>query len=191
MEYLKQAKAADYQQNRDRYLASTQAYREANRVKINAWFKYYREANPEKMKAKKSKYYEANKERLLPKFKAYRQDHPEYARLSCHKRKARMRNAPGTCSRKQFLAKIEYHGWRCYLCKSSLSIKELQMDHRVPLARGGSNWPANLAPACKPCNLSKATKTEKEFRQRIVETNHVICLPNCPSESAVARDVNS
>jgi 5-methylcytosine-specific restriction endonuclease McrA len=41
----------------------------------------------------------------------------------------------------------------------------LSIEHRIPLSRGGSNWPANLAPACKTCNSSKGTKTEKEYRE--------------------------
>ena len=31
------------------------------------------------------------------------------------------------------------------------------IDHVKPIARGGSNWPANLRPACTPCNSRKGT----------------------------------
>lgn len=36
-------------------------------------------------------------------------------------------------------------------------------DHVVALVSGGSHWPANLRPACKPCNLTKGGKSHKEF----------------------------
>lgn len=189
-EYLKKAKSDYYQQNQERELAKMATYRDANRDKINAWHKEYREANPELFKTKKSKYYEKNKDRLKPQYKAYRDAHPEYSRMSCHKRKGRLRNAPGTYSRKQFLEKVAYHGSRCYLCKKSLTVKELHMEHRIPISRGGSNWPANLAPACAPCNLAKGNKTEKEYLT-IVRQDHAIVFPNCPSESVVARLVSS
>lgn len=39
----------------------------------------------------------------------------------------------------------------------------LVLDHMIPLARGGSNHPLNLFPACVPCNNSKGAKTASEF----------------------------
>ncbi|MFG1833848.1 HNH endonuclease [Micromonospora chersina] len=32
------------------------------------------------------------------------------------------------------------------------------LDHVKPLAKGGSGWPANLRPACNPCNLRKSAR---------------------------------
>jgi hypothetical protein len=37
-------------------------------------------------------------------------------------------------------------------------------DHVKPLARGGSNWPANLRPACKSCNSRKGARWPFEQR---------------------------
>jgi 5-methylcytosine-specific restriction endonuclease McrA len=44
----------------------------------------------------------------------------------------------------------------------------LQPDHRVPLARGGSNAIDNILPACRSCNQRKALMSEDEFRARLV-----------------------
>ena len=43
----------------------------------------------------------------------------------------------------------------------------LEPDHRVPLARGGTNFIANILPACRRCNAEKHTMTEDEFRARL------------------------
>lgn len=32
------------------------------------------------------------------------------------------------------------------------------VDHVVPLAKGGTNDPDNLVPACKPCNYSRGSR---------------------------------
>lgn len=40
------------------------------------------------------------------------------------------------------------------------------LDHIIPKSRGGSNLPANLAPSCKACNLSKSAKTPDEWEWR-------------------------
>lgn len=39
----------------------------------------------------------------------------------------------------------------------------LQVEHIVPVARGGSNRVSNLALACEPCNQAKGTRTAAEF----------------------------
>jgi len=44
--------------------------------------------------------------------------------------------------------------------------KQLEGDHVVPLSRGGSNALVNLATACRPCNLSKGSKTVEEWGAR-------------------------
>lgn len=44
---------------------------------------------------------------------------------------------------------------RCGYCGQPTPPRELTMDHRVPLARGGRSTRGNLVPACKPCNNAK------------------------------------
>jgi hypothetical protein len=56
---------------------------------------------------------------------------------------------------------LERDGYACIYCGSD---KQLEGDHIVPLSRGGSNAFANLATACRPCNVSKGPKTLKEWR---------------------------
>ncbi len=38
-----------------------------------------------------------------------------------------------------------------------------EVDHSVPLARGGTDHGNNLVPACIECNRSKADLTSREF----------------------------
>lgn len=56
---------------------------------------------------------------------------------------------------------LERDGHACTYCGSK---KQLEGDHIVPLARGGSNALTNLATACRPCNLSKGPKTLEEWQ---------------------------
>ncbi len=44
---------------------------------------------------------------------------------------------------------------RCGYCGRPTPPRELTMDHRVPLVRGGRSTRANLVPACKACNTAK------------------------------------
>lgn len=92
-----------------------------------------------------------------------------WTRLANSRRKARKLAASGFHTKEQFLAKCEFFGWRCYLCDIQLSLETVTLEHRKPLSRGGSNWIANIAPACKFCNSRKHNKTEQEYRKIVAE----------------------
>ncbi len=44
---------------------------------------------------------------------------------------------------------------RCGYCERPTAPRDLTMDHRIPLVRGGRSIRANLVPACKACNNAK------------------------------------
>lgn len=69
-------------------------------------------------------------------------------------RRARETSAPGVATASQIKARIDYYGGLCWVC----GVTATTVDHVVPLARGGSNWPANLRPACKRCNFSRGAR---------------------------------
>lgn len=50
-------------------------------------------------------------------------------------------------------------GGVCFYCGSDWS----QIDHVVPLVRGGSDTLFNLVPSCAECNQKKGAKTADEF----------------------------
>jgi len=48
------------------------------------------------------------------------------------------------------------HG-RCVICGSQ---RQLELDHRIPFSKGGSNTANNIRILCKECNLRKSDKIE-------------------------------
>jgi 5-methylcytosine-specific restriction endonuclease McrA len=86
-------------------------------------------------------------------------------RAMAHRRRGRLRGAP-SFSATEWIALVAIYGGRCAYCGE---IRPLQIDHRVPIARGGSNMIENILPACGPCNQRKATLTEEEFRARLAQ----------------------
>jgi 5-methylcytosine-specific restriction endonuclease McrA len=67
------------------------------------------------------------------------------------RRHARKLAAAGAATLEQIAARVAYYGWRCWMCRGIWE----EIDHVLPLARGGSNWPSNLRPACAKCNGRK------------------------------------
>ena len=59
--------------------------------------------------------------------------------------------ALGDVTAEQLQARIDYYGGRCWMCRAPWTC----IDHVKPLSAGGCNWPANLRPACTPCNARK------------------------------------
>lgn len=49
----------------------------------------------------------------------------------------------------------------CRYCKEPVTT--FHVDHIVPVARGGTDRPKNLALSCVPCNLKKAARTPEEM----------------------------
>jgi len=70
-------------------------------------------------------------------------------------RRERARRAPGRATPAQIEARVEFYGRRCWICKVG---PYAALDHVKPLSKGGSNWPANLRPACTPCNSRKGSR---------------------------------
>jgi 5-methylcytosine-specific restriction endonuclease McrA len=58
----------------------------------------------------------------------------------------------GRASRAQVAARWAYYGGRCWMCGAQADT----MDHVKPIAKGGSNHPSNLRPACNGCNGRKS-----------------------------------
>jgi hypothetical protein len=55
-------------------------------------------------------------------------------------------------------------GYLCAYCKDEDG--PFEIDHIVPVTRGGSNELENLCVACKPCNSSKGDRLLSEWRGR-------------------------
>lgn len=151
------------------YWADPEKHRAKNRA-------YYAE-NREAQQQRSASYKEAHLESVAATQKAYRQKHPEFIRqlfrdwckkypervwLRSKATYARRKGALGRCSFEQLEARIAFYGWKCAYCKVA---PYEHLDHVIPLARGGTNFPANIRPSCKRCNMSKGAKLLSEWKR--------------------------
>ena len=177
--------------NPDKVKQYSRKYRMNNWQRAKAAMYAWRKKNPEKAKAvhKRRYYKDAEATRARDRARRARKwiDNPEqikmWLRIQNHRRKARKLNAQGECSKIQFLAKCDFWGWRCLYCKVELTLKTVTLEHRAPLVKGGSNWPANIAPACPACNSMKGEKTEAEYRQIVEGLKATGWQPKYPDKS--------
>ena len=52
----------------------------------------------------------------------------------------------------------------CYHCGGKFPVRELTMDHLVPVARGGKSTKGNVVPSCKKCNTEKKVRLPFEWK---------------------------
>ena len=55
---------------------------------------------------------------------------------------------------------------RCAYCGGTHRIRYLEIDHKYPFSRGGSDEVDNLQLLCIPCNMRKGIQSDGEFRRR-------------------------
>ncbi len=122
----------------------------------------------EKAKIARHRRYEKHKEIFLARTRAYAKNNPEKVRLWKRVREQRRRclkkSAKGTFTLEQWIGRMLVNRNRCVYCSVGLTEKTAQIDHAIPVSRKGTNWPANLVPACRSCNIRKNSKTFQEFR---------------------------
>lgn len=138
-------------ENKERIKITAKQYRLLNKDKLQQYHYQWRKEHPEAwalMRAKsRIKHIDAIKAKRL----IWVQNNRETIRNANRNRRALKAGAAGKVSTQQLLDRINFFGGLCAYCGAVYE----HVDHVIPLSRGGTNWPANLRPACKTCNLKK------------------------------------
>jgi len=120
--------------------------------------------NREKAKRISLAWAQSHRDLAAERSRQWQADHPDERRAQGHVKRARLRDAEGIHTAEDVLAIYKAQRGRCHYCRVKLA-GTYHVDHKTPLVRGGSNWPANICCACPPCNLAKHDMTEPEFRR--------------------------
>ena len=115
-----------------------------------------------------AKYYATHKQECYARTRRYQLANLERTRIrrvvSESARRARHLHNPDSVG-------VSYRDWqrtlriaqgKCFYCGTQSAT--LQMEHVIPLARGGRHAIGNVVPACGPCNYSKNTRFVMEWR---------------------------
>lgn len=63
-------------------------------------------------------------------------------------------------------------GGRCAYCGQEIAYADMQVDHIVPIWKGGEDTPENMFPACRSCNHYKRGESLESFRKAIETIPH-------------------
>lgn len=162
--------------NPEKAREKSRAWYEANRDQARANELAYVEANAAKVAARKKAWHEANRERILEAKRAYQAEHGAelYARHR-EKRRAYQKANPHIWWKDLYVRRAERFGFEpevedftkvdviarygdsCVYCGGEFE----QIDHYVPVSKGGPHTLDNVRPSCAACNNSKGS-TELE-----------------------------
>ena len=168
--------------NRDKLKAIDAEYYANNKQKIIFTVSKYRKANAEKLKASVADYYETHKSEISKYQATYRaayknenpekyaaskaawvKANPEAIRLKAHTR--RIRQSSGGVLSKGLITKLQkLQRGMCPCCGLPLGEK-YHLDHKTPLALGGTNTDDNMQLLRATCNMQKGAKHPIDFMQ--------------------------
>ena len=133
-----------------------------NRERNIEYQRVYYATHREQLLEKQHVYNATRRDRISERSRAWKKANPDRVDFSNRTRRARKNGAEGTHTTADVQAQYERQKGRCFWCGEKVG-DTYHVDHIVPLARGGSNWPENLVIACPHCNTSRGTKLPHEW----------------------------
>lgn len=88
----------------------------------------------------------------------------------CNSQKAIERDILVRCARVDIVALNSKWDGRCHWCCIECRGEE-QLDHKIPISRGGSNSISNLCFVCKVCNIIKGASLPLDYVCRLLRTS--------------------
>lgn len=155
-------------------LAYWTAYREAHRGEMAGYKAKWREANASAITESNRNYRDTNRDEVRVRNRTWSRNNPEVSRRACNRRVARRKNAVVDPSASLETVAAVY-GWLCYICgvacdatKPRYHEQKAELEHVIPLAKGGSHTFDNLRIACHRCNCIKGARfTAEQVRERL------------------------
>lgn len=122
-------------------------------------------------------HYKNNKEKYLIKTRAraeyrkayFKTERGRISKLTSNSKRRAQKRKTATSNISIYISKLFAEQNYCYYCKSS---DKLQIEHLIPLSRGGGHTEDNVTLACKACNLQKGNKLPSEFENYLKELNN-------------------
>ncbi len=85
----------------------------------------------------------------------YEWSRSETAKISTHEGRSKAHGCEGVLYFREWLTTLTYFNWLCAYCQQQ---PYEQLDHFIPVSKGGGTIAANCVPACKICNKLKGQR---------------------------------
>jgi hypothetical protein len=95
-------------------------------------------------------------------YKRYRENNKDKIAHRNRLSKAKRKKAEGYYKIEDIVSKLKLQNGDCFWCLTELNDK-FHIEHVIPLAKGGTNWPDNIVISCATCNFQKKDKMPEDW----------------------------
>jgi 5-methylcytosine-specific restriction endonuclease McrA len=106
--------------------------------------------------------YKSHKDHIKKCNSIYAYNNPLRITVIKEKWRCKVRNIEGSVTYTDWKTILERQGFRCAICYKKV---KLEMDHVIPLSKGGLHIPKNIQGLCRPCNLTKGYKIMSKIKE--------------------------
>lgn len=131
---------------------------------------------PEKARARRRKWAAKNPDKLTAAIKDWGLRHPEKLQFYSATRRVCVENALSTLTLEEWQSRLVEFNFHCAYCLLPFGDETPEIDHMLPISRGGTHTYENCIPACRSCNARKSDKTPAEFMQYLCNLNQSAVL---------------
>lgn len=149
--------------NAERCSKNYRAWYEANKERRKETDRVWRARNYDRALQTDRAWRARNKDLLSKRNREWQINNRDRVNSKEHKRRAK---TSGGMPSAEFAAWVERQHKRCYWCGKGCA-NDFEVDHYVPLARGGEHVASNLVISCAPCNRRKYATDPYVFAQRV------------------------
>lgn len=159
------------QRDTDEYRAYARRTRRKNAEHYNEVQRRARAENPQRERERRQRFHALHPEKAAEYSAAYRERHRQQWRERARARNSRLRalrsGAPGHHAPVDVIRLWHHQRGECARCGVRFGKQPhnggFEVDHILPLSRGGSDWPHNLQLLCRSENRQKKDRTEAEY----------------------------
>lgn len=146
---------ADYAKNPEVRKASSRAWASANSDRKKDTDRNWKSENPGKQSAYSQKWRDGNPEQRREIVRRWVENNPDKVKSKDHRRRARKMGCTVTAA--DLNEVVSAAEGKCCLCREPVPEKLQEIDHIVPLAKGGPHSFENLQLLCRTCNRRKGS----------------------------------
>lgn len=166
---VKASSRRTYERHREKIKEKNAAYKAANAERYRELdaLRWQRDKqDPERLAKRRdssARWYAANTERMREVRRQWRRANPrKMAEYAARHRSLKANGRSVGVTERDWLRLCRRYGFRCAYC---LVAEATEMEHVIPVSRGGLHSIGNVLPACRGCNASKHTKLLIEWRR--------------------------
>jgi 5-methylcytosine-specific restriction endonuclease McrA len=158
-ERVRQKAREYYWKDPPKHRTATKRWKENNPEKFRTYL--------EKRKPKTKAYREANRDKLNKYYRQWQIENKDRVNANVNKRRALKKQSSGQYTADEAKAILVAQKHKCVYCGADLRKVKKHLDHILPLSRGGLNDKTNIQWLCAPCNLQKRDKDPIEWANEL------------------------